>query len=166
VTSAAPLIATIDFGHFGRAPARFDEEELAQLNAKILHHTDFAAVAERLPEGMDAAAWDAIRPNISTLGDVADWWSVVSGDVVSTVAADDREYLSEAVKIAASLAWDADPWHALTDALKQSTGRKGKALFLPLRQALTGHDHGPDMKALLPLIGQERAVARLEKAAA
>ena len=166
VTSAAPLIATIDFGHFGRAPARFDEEELAQLNAKILHHTDFTAVADRLPEGMDAAAWDAIRPNISTVGDVADWWSVVSGDVVSTVAADDRDYLSEAVKIAASLAWDADPWHALTDALKQSTGRKGKALFLPLRQALTGHDHGPDMKALLPLIGQERAVARLEKAAA
>ena len=115
---------------------------------------------------MDAAAWDAIRPNISILGDVEDWWSVVSGDVVSTVSADDRDYLSEAVKIAASLAWDADPWHALTDVLKQSTGRKGKALFLPLRQALTGHDHGPDMKALLPLIGRERAVARLEKAAA
>lgn len=166
VTSAAPLIATIDFGHFGRAPARFDEEELAQLNAKILHHTDFTAVAERLPEGMDAAAWDAIRPNISTLGDVADWWSVVSGDVVSTVAAEDRDYLAEAARVAAAMAWDADPWHALTDALKASSGRKGKALFLPLRQALTGHDHGPDMKALLPLIGQARAIARLDKAAA
>lgn len=166
VTSAAPLVATIDFAHFGRAPARFDEEELAQLNAKILHHTDFGAVGDRLPEGMDAAAWDAIRPNISTLGDVVDWWSVVSGEVSAEIAAEDRDYLAEAARVAAAMAWDADPWHALTDALKASSGRKGKALFLPLRQALTGHDHGPDMKALLPLIGQVRAIARLEKAAA
>jgi len=166
VTSATPLVATIDFAHFGRAPARFDEEELAQLNAKILHHTDFAAVAGRLPDGMDAAAWDAIRPNISTLADVADWWSVVSGEVNAEVAAEDRDYLAEAARVVATMAWDADPWHALTDALKQSSGRKGKALFLPLRQALTGHDQGPDMKALLPLIGKARAVARLEKAAA
>lgn len=165
VTSAEPLVATIDFAHFGRAPARFDEEELAQLNTKILHHTDFAAVASRLPEGMDAAAWEAIRPNIATLADVADWWSVISGEVTATIADEDRDYLADAGRVAATMAWDTDPWHALTDALKQSTGRKGKALFLPLRQVLTGHDHGPDMKALLPLIGQKRAVERLEKAA-
>ena len=136
------------------------------MNAKILHHTDFAAVADRLPDGMDAIAWDAIRPNISTLADVVDWWSVVSGEVSAEIAAEDRDYLAEAARVAAAMAWDADPWHALTDALKASSGRKGKALFLPLRQALTGHDHGPDMKALLPLIGQARAIARLEKAAA
>lgn len=164
VTDPAPLVASIDFAHFGRAPARFDGEELAQLNAKILHHTDFTAVADRLPQGMDASAWDAICPNISTLGDVADWWSVIAGEVSANIADEDRDYLSQASQTVASMAWDADPWHALTDALKQSTGRKGKALFLPLRQALTGHDHGPDMKALLPLIGRDRAIARLESA--
>lgn len=166
VTSPTPLVETIDFAHFGRAPARFDEDELAQLNAKILHQTDFAAVGDRLPEGMTADAWDAIRPNISTLADVAEWWSVVAGDVSSTVADEDRAFVAEAARVAAQIDWSSDPWHGLTDTLKQSSGRKGKALFLPLRQALTGHDHGPDMKALLPLIGRDRAVSRLSKAAA
>lgn len=165
VTDPAPLVASIDFAHFGRAPARFDEEELAQLNAKVLHHTDFAAVSARLPEGMDAAAWAAIRPNISTLADVAEWWSVIAGDVSATVTAEDKDYLAEAARVAGGIDWSSDPWHGLTDALKQASGRKGKALFLPLRQALTGHDHGPDMKALLPLIGRDRAIARLAAAA-
>ena len=165
VADPAPLVASIDFAHFGRAPARFDEEELAQLNAKVLHHTDFAAVSARLPEGMDAAAWAAIRPNISTFADVAEWWSVIAGDVSATVTAEDKDYLAEAARVAGGIDWSSDPWHGLTDALKQASGRKGKALFLPLRQALTGHDHGPDMKALLPLIGRDRAIARLAAAA-
>jgi len=166
VTDAAPLIATIDFAHFGRAPARFDEEELAQINAKILHQTEYESVAARLPDGMDEMAWAAIRPNITTLADVAAWWSVVTGDVSAAVAEDDKPYLAEAAEVAATLDWTADVWHALTDALKTSSGRKGKPLFLPLRVALTGHEHGPDMKALLPLIGRDRAVARLKAAAA
>ncbi len=166
VTDIAPLIATIDFAHFGRAPARFDEEELAQLNAKILHQTEFAAVADRLPDGVDEAAWCAIRPNIDTLADVGPWWAVVTGDIAATIAPEDKPYLAQAAKAAAALNWSEDPWHGLTDALKTSTDRKGKALFLPLRQALTGVDHGPDMKALLPLIGRDRAVARLLAASA
>jgi len=166
VTDVAPLIATIDFAHFGRAPARFDEEELAQLNAKILHQTAFSAVADRLPEGVDEAAWCAIRPNIDTLADVGPWWAVVTGDIAATIASEDKPYLAQAAKAAASLDWSGDPWHGLKDALKTSTDRKGKALFLPLRQALTGVDHGPDMKALLPLIGRDRAIARLLAASA
>ncbi len=161
VTDAMPLIQTIDFARFGRAPARFDEAELAQVNARILHQTDYAAVAARLPEGMDAAAWDAIRPNLNTLKDVAEWWAVVKGPIASTAEAEEADYLSLAARLAVEMDWSTDPWHALTDALKAKTERKGKALFLPLRQALTGHDHGPDMKALLPLIGRDEAVRRL-----
>lgn len=164
VTETAPLIAGIDFGHFCRAPARFDEAELAQLNAKILHQTDFAAVADRLPQGMDEAGWTAIRPNIEKLADAESWWSVATGDVVASVAAEDQDYLQAAIAVAQTLDWSADPWHGLTNALKDQTGRKGKPLFLPLRQALTGQDHGPDMKALLPIIGKDRALARLEAA--
>ncbi len=161
-TSAQPLIETIDFARFGRAPARFDEAELAQLNAKILHHTEFAAVADRLPGGMDEAAWQAIRPNLTRLADAQDWWAVVEGSVKAEVAPEDRAYLAEAVAAAERLDWAADPWHALTGALKESTGRKGKPLFLPLRLALTGREHGPDMAALLPLIGKDRALERLK----
>jgi glutamyl-tRNA synthetase len=161
VTDAMPLIQTIDFARFGRAPARFDEAELAQLNARILHQTGYDSVAARLPDGMDAVAWEAIRPNLNTLADVAEWWGVVKGPIAANLDPADHDFRVQAASIAAKLDWSVDPWHALTDALKAATERKGKALFLPLRQALTGHDHGPDMKALLPLIGQEEAIRRL-----
>lgn len=156
------LIESFDLGHFGRAPARFDEAELERLNAAILHQTDFAALQERLPQGMDAAAWHAIRPNISHLGEVADWWRVITGPIEPHVLSpEDRAYAAHAARL---LSWSDDPWHTLTATLKNETGRKGKPLFLPLRQALTGRDHGPDMAELLPLIGEREARARLAAA--
>ena len=157
----APLIAAFDFSRFGRAPARFDEGELAQLNARIVHQLDFAAVADRVPAGMDAAAWEAIRPNLETVAGAADWWHVVEGPVDVVADPEDRDFLAAACRIAGTIDWSADPWHSLTGALKEETGRKGKSLFLPLRRALTGRDHGPDMAALLPLIGHDRALERL-----
>lgn len=157
----APLIAGFDFARFGRAPARFEESELAGLNARIVHQLGFDAIADRLPDGMGEAAWEAIRPNLTRVGEAADWWRVVEGPVESRVADEDREFLAQAAEVAARLDWGADPWGQLTAALKETTGRKGKPLFLPLRQALTGLDHGPDMAALLPLIGRERAIQRL-----
>ncbi len=162
VADMAPLIAGFDFARFGRAPARFDEAELAQLNARILHQTPFEAVADRLPTGMGAAEWEAVRPNLNTVAEAADWWQVIEGPVDAPAPAEeDRSYLVQAAEVAAAIDWATDPWHALTAALKDATGRKGKALFLPLRLALTGRAQGPDMAALLPLIGRERTIARL-----
>jgi glutamyl-tRNA synthetase len=164
VTHVQPLIDSIDFAHFGRAPARFDEVELAQLNARILHQTPFATVADRLPAGINEAGWEAVRPNLNRLSEAADWWAVVEGPVAAKIPPEERDYLNQAATLAAALDWSADPWHALTGALKEVTGRKGKSLFLPLRLALTGMEHGPDMGALLPLIGKERALERLQAA--
>lgn len=155
------LIDAFDFARFGRAPARFDEGELAQLNTRIVHQLPFDRVAAALPAGMDAAAWDAVRGNLDRVSDAADWWQVVTGPIdPAELDADDRAFVAVAAQVAGEMAWDA-PWATLTAALKAQTGRKGKALFLPLRLALTGRAHGPDMAALLPLIGRERAVARL-----
>jgi glutamyl-tRNA synthetase len=157
------LIDGFDLAHFGRAPARFDEAELERLNAAILHKTAFEEVRDRLPPGMDEAGWHAVRPNIAHLGEAADWWRLVTGPIRPLdFSPEDRAFLAGA---AAALAWTDDPWHALTDALKTRTGRKGRALFLPLRQALTGMDHGPDMAELLPLIGETEARRRLIAAA-
>lgn len=161
----APLIAAFDFARFGRAPARFDEAELAQVNARIVHQLTYDAVADRLPDGMGVAEWDAVRPNLSRVAEAADWWQVIEGPIAAPTQDDEaRAYLAEAAVVAEGLDWGDDAWAALTTALKAATGRKGKALFLPLRQALTGLDHGPDMAALLLLIGQARAVARLRDA--
>ena len=161
----APLVEGFDFSRFGRAPARFDEGELAQVSARIIHALPFAAVADRLPVGMDEGAWDAVRPNLARVAEAADWWRVIEGPIdAPTPDDDDRAYLALAAAQAAVIDWDGDPWPALTGALKEATGRKGKALFLPLRRALTGLDHGPDMVRLLPLIGRARTVERLRAA--
>lgn len=164
VASMEPLIERFDFATFGRAPARFDETELARLNAQTIHLLSFEQVADRLPAGMDALAWETVRPNLERVSDAADWWGVVQGPVEPGDLAEDRDYVRAAAEAARAIDWASDPWHALTGALKEATGRKGKPLFLPLRRALTGRDYGPDMAALLPLIGRERALARLEAA--
>ena len=156
---AAALAASFNLTHFSRAPARFDEAELHRVNAALVHHLPYARVAHLLPEGMGEAAWQAIRPNLAHIGEAADWWRVVTGPVTAPAQSDeDKAYLAVA---AALLAEGAADWQALTGALKERTGRKGKALFLPLRQALTGMDHGPDMAALLALIGPDEAIRRL-----
>ncbi|MDE2595511.1 MAG: glutamate--tRNA ligase [Sphingomonadales bacterium] len=159
---SAALAASFDLSRFGRAPARFDEAELHRLNAAVIHRLPHARVAAQLPPGMDEAGWNAIRPNLSRVAEAADWWQVVNGSVTAPDFTDeDRAYLAEAAEVLERVGAD---WAALTGALKDRTGRKGKALFLPLRQALTGHDHGPEMAALLPLIGRDAALDRLHAA--
>ncbi|EJU11275.1 glutamyl-tRNA ligase [Sphingomonas sp. LH128] len=159
------LAGAFDLSHFGRAPARFDEAELERVNAAVVHALGFGSVAARLPQGMDAAAWEAIRPNLAKVGEAADWWAVVTGPVAAAELSDeDRAYCAQAADTLAGLEWDEGIWKALTGALKDATGRKGKALFLPLRQVLTGMEHGPDMGALLPLIGRDAALERLQAA--
>ena len=153
------LIESFDLASFGRAPARFDEAELERLNHAIVHQLSYGEVADRLPAGMDERAWLAVRPNLGRVADAADWWQVITGPIATPeLAPEDRAFLAEAAEL---LSWGDDPWATLTTALKEATGRKGKALFMPLRVALTGREHGPDMHALLPLIGERRARERL-----
>ena len=162
----APLAASFDFAHFGRAPAHFDMAEVEQLNARLLHTLDFAHVSARLPAWVDAESWPTLRTALQRLGDIAEWENVVGGDIAppADLAADDRAFLAEAANLAEPLDWSADPWHALTGALKERTGRKGKSLFLPLRLALTGRGSGPEMAPLVKLIGKQRCLARLQAA--
>ena len=162
VADRAAIIAGFDLGTFGRAPARFDEAELERLTAQIVHALPFTRVAHLLPDGMGEAAWEAIRPNLAHIGEAGEWWQIVTGPIAAPeLSAEDAAFVTEAAGVLAGLAWDAGVWAALTGALKEATGRKGKALFLPLRLALTGREHGPDMAAMLQLIGRDAALARL-----
>jgi glutamyl-tRNA synthetase len=166
VTNTAPLVESFDFGTFGRAPARFDMEELQSLNARIVHQLDFGQVADRLPAGITEEAWTAIRPNLTRVEEASDWWHVIEGPVEHRTAQEDRDFLKHAAVVAAGLDWQDQPWAGLTAALKRECGRSGKALFLPLRRAITGRDSGPEMAPLLILIGKERTLERLEEASA
>ena len=159
------LVAAFDLGKLSRAPARFDETELAALNAKLLHELPFEAVAERLTDGWSAPLWQAIRGNISMLKDAGEWFDVVHEDVKPAFDAGDAEFIAAAAEALPAEPWDETTWKSWTTQLKEQSGRKGKALFMPLRLALTGRDHGPELALLLPLIGKERAEARLRSLA-
>ena len=164
VSDKAPLIDSFDFATFGRAPARFDLDELAQLNARIVHQLPFEAVAERLPRGMGPDDWAAIRPNLKTVAEAAGWWDILHGHVEAKAAPEDRELIAAAAQAAEAIDWEEAPWPQLVSALKERTGRSGKGLFRPLRLALTGRESGPEMAAMLPLIGRAEASARLRAA--
>jgi glutamyl-tRNA synthetase len=136
------------------------------LNAKLLHHLDFAAVADRLPPDANDADWQLLRGNLATLADYAGWQPVLDGAIErADLNRDDRLFVREAAQAAEGVDWSAEPWKALTDTLKERTGRKGRALFMPLRLALTGRESGPEMAPLLARIGRTLALARLEAAA-
>lgn len=159
VLDDAPLIESFDLSHLGRATARFDEGELVALNARILHQLPYAAVADRVT--LSEPEWLAVRGNLATLAEAEGWAPVFRGEAGAEPQPEDVPFLEEAAAILETLPMGPDSWAELTAALKERTGRKGRALFMPLRLALTGRDQGPDMAALLPLIGRERALARL-----
>ncbi len=159
----AALVAGFDFAKFARGTPKFDPEDLKRLNARLLHDTPFEAVAGRLsdlglPE-IDMAFWDAVRPNLSRLSDVHDWWLVAKGPI--DPVAEDPAFLAEAAGHLPPEPWDQDTFGTWTAAVKTETSRGGKALFRPLRLALTGREQGPELKVLLPLIGRKAVLARL-----
>ena len=125
----------------------------------------YEAAAPRLaemgaPEG--AAFWDGVKGNLTLFADVADILRLIKGPVSPVIEAGDADYLAAALDALPQGALTEQSWSEWTQDLKESTGRKGRALFMPLRQALTGKAHGPEMQHLLPLIGYDKAVARLQ----
>lgn len=162
------LAAEFDFDKIARGSARFDEAELEQLNAAIVHEMDFETARERL-EAIDARAanpdfWAVARENCSRVGDAGEWVEIIYGDITPAVDAEDADFIAVAGEYLPAGEIGAETWGEWTKALKSETGRKGRGLFMPLRKALTGMEHGPDMGALLPLIGRERVLTRLGKA--
>ena len=158
------LLADHDLAKFGKSSPRFDPAELKHLNARLLHHLPFEAARSHLAAlglgDIDEAVWDVARANVEKVEDVAVWQSVVKGPVTPAIA--DADFAVKAAELLPPEPWNTETWSAWTNAVKNATGRKGKELFMPLRQALTASDHGPELKLLLPLIGRERALKRLK----
>ncbi len=162
-TRVQPLIESFDFSKFSRGTPKFDSEELMRLNSKILHETAFDDVNVRLAQmglpDLDENFWMAVRPNLIKLDDIKEWWQVANGPVKPII--EEADFIEQAAKLLPPAPWHENTWKEWTDAVKDSTDRKGKQLFMPLRQALTGMDHGPELGNLLPLIGPEKALQRL-----
>ena len=158
----AALLRGFDLGHVSRAPARFDEHELQALNARLLHELPYDTVRARLKAlGADGGRqfWQAVRGNLATLNDVPTWFEIIHGEIEPVVT--DREFLNAAKRLLPPEPWDDATWKAWTTALREATGHKGRDLFHPLRLALTSAESGPELAALLPLMGRDRVARRL-----
>jgi glutamyl-tRNA synthetase len=157
LTDTRQAVTTFDLSGFGAAPVVLDLDQLRRLSAEVLRRMEFSAVADRLAalgiEGPGAAAfWTAVRPNLERLAEAAEWWAVVRGRVEPVIDAEDAEFCALAMGALPPRPWGPETWGAWTAEMKAKTGRKGRALFLPLRRLLTGRDHGPDMAMLMPLL--------------
>jgi len=160
------LARSFDFSTFGRAPAHFDPHEVALINSRLLHKLHYPAVADRLPVRATEEDWLLLRNNLERVGDFADWFTVLHGEIEAPeLSHDERLLVKEAANIAEKLDWSGEIWRGLTEELKRTSGKKGRELFHPLRRALTGMESGPEMAGLLSRMGKERAIRRLEAAA-
>ncbi|MBX3502648.1 MAG: glutamate--tRNA ligase [Alphaproteobacteria bacterium] len=162
VSALTPLIETVDLGHVGRAAARFSLDELRTLSARTVHGLPYDAVRPRL-QALDAdfgeAFWLAVRGNIATVFDARIWADVVRGPI--TPVLEDAPLLAAAARSLPPEPWNGGTWKAWSAAVGAAAGKKGRALFHPLRLALTGREQGPEMAGMLPLIGRAKVLSRL-----
>ena len=156
------LAAAFDLSEFGAAPTKFDEADLAPLTARHLHALPFEAVRDEIaalgvPGDLAERFWRVVRENIETRADLADWWALFRDGAEPEIAPEDADFVAEAMALLPDPPYGPDTWGAWTAAVKAQTGRKGKALFMPLRKALTGRARGPEMADLMPLLQRVRA---------
>lgn len=157
------LAAGFDLDSFGAAPTRFDEADLFPLTRAHLQGLPLAAVADRIaalgvPDDLAERFWTVMRGNITVLDDLAPWWALLRDGADPVVAPEDAAFVAQALSLLPPRPWTRASWGEWTDAVKAATGRKGKALFLPLRRVLTGRDAGPEMADLMPLLPAPRGV--------
>ncbi len=158
----ASLSTHLDLGKTSKSASKFDPDDIGKLNAAFLHNLDYDTARPRLQAlGADlgAAFWAAIQPNLQKFDDVKLWAEIVSTPGHAVI--DDEAFIRDAAALLPPEPWSGETWKAWTSAVKDKTGRKGKDLFMPLRKALTGLEHGPDMSALLPLIPPNVALEKL-----
>ncbi len=160
------LAQTFDLSAVSPSPARFDATQLLATNRTVLRRLDFAQVADRLPRGATEAFWLAVRGSLDLLNEARGWWDVVAGTIVPPVIDDAGDILLTALKLLPPEPWNRSVCADWLRALSETCGQDPISLTLPLRLALTGEDGGPDLNALLPLIGRTRTANRLQIAAA
>ena len=161
-TSIDELVEGFDITHFGAAPTKFDADDLFPLTAHVLQERPFEQVADTIaalgvPGDIAPRFWEVMRENITTLNDLGDWWALCRDGAEPIIDEADRDFVAQAMAMLPEGPLDEDSWGNWTGAVKEATGRKGRGLFMPLRLALTGQQHGPDMRRLLPLLQRIRA---------
>ncbi|PIR39468.1 MAG: glutamate--tRNA ligase [Alphaproteobacteria bacterium CG11_big_fil_rev_8_21_14_0_20_39_49] len=164
-TSMQEIIDNFDIKRFTKNAAIYEYIELERLNPKIIHKFSFNDVKDRAEmKGIDEEFFESVKANLNKLSEIQQWWEICKKQLTPII--DDADFAKTASELLPDGKWDENTWSEWTSKVKEATGRKGKDLFMPIRKALTARDNGPELKLILPLIGNEKATARLNGKAA
>ena len=157
LASLDELAEAFDLGQFGASPTKFDAEDLWPLTRERNQALPFAAVADRIaalgvPDDQAERFWRVASQNITRLDDLGNWWRIFSEGAEPQIDPEDADFIAQAMTLLPAGPFTDATWGEWTAAVKEATGRKGKGLFMPLRKAVTGQAHGPDMSDVMPLL--------------
>lgn len=159
------LINSFDLSKFSKSSTNYDISELGHINQKLLQMLDFSDIKPRLNEiglsEIDESFFNHLKLNISFLSEIENWWEICKGQFRYKNKDSDKEFLQEAAKLLPQDTANLNCWQIWLDQIKANTVRKGKDLFMPIRLALTGQEHGPELKVLVNLIDREEILKRL-----
>jgi glutamyl-tRNA synthetase len=160
------VISDFDIHKFGKAVVNYDPEDLLRINTKLLHELDYSKAAERFKEldieDVDEDFWYAVRPNLHKLTDIKEWLEICKQPFAPHIELQEKDFLKQAIEMLPKGQWDNTTWHQWMESLKNTTGRSGKNLFMPLRKALTAKTSGPELAVLILLLGRDKVIARLQ----
>lgn len=154
------LIHDFNISKYGKAPANYDETELERVNAKLIHNSSFQYVKPYLKHEIDEKFWDIVKTDLTNFNDLGIWWDVCTKEINPEGV--ELDFTKAAAELLPKTNWDNNTWDNWMKAVKDATGRSGKNLFMPIRQALTGMDHGPELKVLIHLLGYDKTYSRLQ----
>lgn len=162
-TTLDGLLKGFELSKFGKTRILYDQQDIMKLNAKIVHNIDYATIAGYLHalglDMVDENFWETVKRNLNTVKEVKEWWTVCNTAVQPLIL--DKDFTIGASRILSEMVWDQDIWRRWIAAIQYKTGRKGKALYAPIRAALTGVESGPELKHILPLLGYKKTYGRL-----
>ena len=152
------LAQSLDLSKLGRSQPKFDEEELKIFNTKYVHTLPYQMVKDRIDA--DEEFWNAVRGNLKVVEDIKEWEKICRQSIVPQI--EDKKLTDLAAALLPPEPWNSETFNLWMNEVKAQSSKKGKELFHPIRKALTAQENGPELKILLPLIGREKALKRLQ----
>ncbi|MBM5782450.1 MAG: glutamate--tRNA ligase [Pelagibacterales bacterium] len=159
------LVVNFDLSKFSKSSTNYDISQLSVINQKLLLNSQFSEIKTRLAKigiaDIDEKFFNYLKQNINFLHEMKEWWQICKTNFRYTNKNEDKEFLQKTANLLPQNTYDENCWSLWLEQIKTNTDRKGKDLFMPIRLALTGQEHGPELKFLVNLIEREEIIKRL-----
>ena len=161
------LISDFSFDKFSKSAMNYDITELTNINQKLLQILSFEHISARIKEmgikyNISEKLWEICKHNINFIYEIQDWCAIFCDEFRYKNSPQDLEFLHKIIELLPQDTSQENSWQIWLDEIKKNSPRKGKELFMPIRLALTGKEHGPELKHAINLISRDEIIARLK----